>query len=260
MSNLTAIKLIVLESDEKKNKVILKYVNKRIDSIIKVGKLYFSEITSVSSPTKCHCSPNCNSQKFPHFVVSGGPNIYGEVRQMVAYLDSKIEPQNQKKDAPTIQDPEKDVQDYMRDQIYDGVSKQGKDLVVKQDQDDEGTGEAMSGDALMRKMSEFRQRKGEPQGKPNLILQYNKKNEDRAVDTKIPELTRGAERDDDDIERLQEIKGGMSRNTARNNNTGYTDDSVMHAIESTIKNSSGGDTDDNMVRGMFEKLMGRDDY
>ncbi len=251
MANLTPAKLILLESEEKKNKIILKYINKRIDPIVRKGHIYFSEITTVSAANKCHCSPNCHAQKFPHFVIPPNKKFFGDVKQMISFLDGLIEAVPTKKE---IIDPEKQAQDYIRDAIFDGVTRQGKELVVKQDQD-ESFGEGMDANVIMQKVAEQQQSRESKTQNNSLTLKYTPKINENAPESKIQPLTRGAERDDDDYEKFPEIKSDT-----RHNNTGYDDDGVMAALKSSIRQSPGNDVDNNMVLSMFEKLNGSDGF
>jgi len=251
-ANLTPIKLILLESEEKSNKIILKYINKRIDNIVSVGKVFFSEITLLDSAKKCNCSPNCQSQKFPHFVVSTGQKFYGDVRNMISFLDNKIEATNKPSEA---YDPEQRARDYVRDMIMDGVSKQGDQIVVKPMDEDE-YGENMGNTNIHQKIEEHK-RARDPKGKKSggLTLNYNTKEEPRG-ETKIQPLDRGTQRDDDDYETHPEIKSNV-----RHGNTGYQPNSIMETLETNIKNNQGGGAVDNdMIRAMYDKLQGSNDF
>lgn len=251
-ANLTPIKLVLLESEEKSNKIILKYINKRIDNIVSVGKVFFSEITLLDSAKKCNCSPGCQSQKFPHFIVATGQKFYGDVRNMISYLDGKTE--TVQKTAASY-DPEQAARDYVRDLIMDGVSKQGDQIVVKPMEDDE-LGENMGNTNIHQKIEEHK-RARDPKGKKSgLTLNYNTRDEPKG-ETKIQPLERGTQRDDDDYETHPEIKSNV-----RHGNAGYQPNSIMETLEINIKNNPNGNgaVDNDMIRAMYDKLQGSNDF
>lgn len=258
-NNHIPMKLILLESQEKNNKILLKYIDKRIKTIIENGKLFFSEITLLKSADKCNCSTNCKSKEFPHFVIATGQNFYGNVRNMISFLDNKIEATGYR---PEPLDPEQSMQEEFRNLIFSGVTKHGDSLIVKDEDDDSG---GNSEKDIMKKVADEQRAREERNkklaGRKNshgqnngLTLNYNQRDEPRG-ETKIPALDRGVKRGDDDYDNFPDIQ-----NNIRHTNMGYESNKIINTLEENIKNHGGNATDDDMVRSMFDKLQGTNDF